>query len=337
MGFHLSIPVFIILAVFCVLSFFFSLSETALIAINKIKARHLVNKGVKKADIVLSLIMKLDKVISAILIGNNFVNIAFSSIITAIFVSVFKAPYAVILSTVFATIFILVFMEILPKTLAIKYSARSALLTAPYLETFIRIFSPVINLFSSLINAILRILGAEPEKRSPLISEEELKLMIEIGREEGVLSDDEKKMLHRIFQFGDTRVSEVMIPLGDTVSIDRAAGAETLLDVVVEEGRSRIPVYEGRKDNIVGIIYARDLLYIWRNKGLIIVEDLIHPVYCVGPDKRVNDLLLHFQSKRIQLAIVVDENKKALGLVTLEDLLEEIVGEIEEEVSPLPG
>ena len=328
----LSVPALIILIILTVCSFFFSASETSLIALSKIRARHLLNKGVRGSNSVFRLIAKLDKVIVAILIGNNFVNIAISSLVTVVFVKIFGANLGVILSTFCVTMFVLIICEIMPKTLAIRYSEKTALFTAPVLEVFIKTFGAVINFFTGASNLILKLFGAHPEKRSPLISEEELKLMIEIGKEEGVLSDEERKMLHRIFEFGDTRVNEVMVPKEKIVAIDSSSNAEKLLDILVEEGHARIPVYDGTVDNIIGIIYARDLLYLWRNKGLVVLADLIHPAYYVVSGKRVNELLREFQLKHIQMAIVVDEYKKALGVVTLEDLIEEIVGEIEQEI-----
>ncbi|OGX30700.1 MAG: hypothetical protein A3D27_01635 [Omnitrophica WOR_2 bacterium RIFCSPHIGHO2_02_FULL_46_37] len=329
----LSIPVFIILIILAIFSFFFSASETSLIALSKIRARHLLNKGARGAGSVFRLSAKLDRVVAAILIGNNFVNIAISSLVTVVFVKVFGASWGVVISTFCVTMFVLIACEIMPKTLAIRYSEKTALFTAPILEVFIKAFDSVINFFIGVSNFILKLFGAHPQKRSPLISEEELKLMIEIGKEEGVLSDEERKMLHKIFEFGDTRAGEVMVPKEKMVAIDRSSDAEKLLDILVEEGHARIPVYDGTIDNIIGIIYARDLLYLWRNKGLVVLADLIHPAYYVVSGKRVNELLREFQLKHIQMAIVVDEYKKTLGVVTLEDLIEEIVGEIEEKRS----
>lgn len=327
-----SIPVIIIFALCALLSFFFGASETSLIALSKIRVRHLVNKGKAGSTAVLRLITKLDKMVAAILIGNNFVNIAMSSLATVFFVGVFGPNWGVIIATFCATLFILVFCEITPKTLAIRYSERVALISAPFLEMFINAFNSFINFFTATSNLILKIFGVQAEKRSPLISEEELRLMIEVGKEEGVLSDEERTMLHRIFEFGDTRVGDVMVPKEKITAIDKTAEADTLLDILVEEGHARIPVYDGSIDNIIGIIYARDLLYIWRNKGLVVVADLIHPVHYVPPEKRVNELLREFQLRHIQIAVAVDAFKKTVGLVTLEDLLEEIVGEIEEKV-----
>ena len=154
--------------------------------------------------------------------------------------------------------------------------------------------------------------------------------MIELGKEEGVLGDEERRMLHRIFEFGDMVVSEIMVTKEKIIAIDIDAASEDLLNLLVEEGHARVPAYKGSVDNIEGIIYARDLLYIWQNKGLVIISDLLHPPYFVPKDKRVSDLLKDFQRMHIQMAIVTDEKKQTLGLVTLEDLVEEIIGEIDE-------
>ncbi|MEW6170686.1 MAG: hemolysin family protein [Candidatus Omnitrophota bacterium] len=329
-------PAFIILIlIFITLAFFsafFSASETAIIALSKIRLRHLVQKGVKHAKDVQKILTKLDKFIAAILIGNNFVNIAMTSISTAIFVYFFGSQWGVIFSTLGTTFFLLIFCEITPKIFAAQHSEKISLLFAPLMEKIINLFSPITHLFTNLTNFILKIFGGMPSKRSPLITEEELRLMIEVGKEEGVLSDEERKMLHRIFEFGDTKVSSVMVPRENIIAMDIDSDPEKLLDILVEEGHARIPVYKDSIDNIIGIIYARDLLYIWKNKGLIVLADLMHPAYYVLPEKRVNELLREFQHKKIQIAIVIDKNNKAQGVVTLEDLLEEIVGEIEEEV-----
>jgi CBS domain containing-hemolysin-like protein len=171
----------------------------------------------------------------------------------------------------------------------------------------------------------------EPTKRSPLVTEEELRLMIEVGKEEGVLSDEERKMLHRIFEFGDIKAGDCMIPRERMIAVNINATSEEVLNMFVEEGHARLPVYSGSLDTIVGVVYARDLLYILRDKGLFVLHDLIHKPYYVDTAVRVNELLRKFQTDKIQIAIVVDEGKKTLGLLTLEDLIEEIVGEIEEE------
>jgi putative hemolysin len=322
--------IIILLFILAAISFFFSSSETAVIGLSKIRLRHLVNKGVKRAKNIQALVTQLDKFIAAILIGNDFVNIAISAIITAVFVHFFGYHWGVIISTFLSSFFVLTLCEITPKILATKYTEKVALFTSPVMQRFIRIFHPVISIFTGISNLILRLIGVKPSKRHPLITEEELRLMIEVGRQEGVLTDEERKMLYRIFEFGDTKVGEVMIPADKMVSVDISIAPEQLLNVLAEQGHSRIPVYQGNIDNVVGIIYARDLLYILREGGLIVVGDLLHPPFFVSPKKKVNELLRNFQVNKLQIAIVRDKDK-TLGLVTLEDLLEEIVGEIEEE------
>jgi putative hemolysin len=322
--------ILLLLLFFALVSFVFSASETAVIGLSKIRLRNMIAKGVKRAQNVQRLVTKLDKFIAAILIGNDFVNIAISAIVTAIFVHICGYRLGVVLSTFVSTFFVLILCEITPKILATKHTERVALLTAPMMEAFIRIFNPVIHIFTGLSHGILKIMGMDASKRSPLITEEELRLLIEIGKEEGVLSDEERKMFHRIFEFGDTRVSEVMVPKANISAVDMNASSETLLNIFVEGGHARLPVYRDTPDSIIGVIYARDLLYILRDRGLFVLHDLIQEIYYAPAKMRVNELLREFQLRKIQIAVVVDENKQTLGLVTLEDLIEEIVGEIEE-------
>lgn len=327
----LSLPLILIfLFVLALLSFFFSASETAIIALSKIRLRHMIAKGIKRAQSIQRLITKLDKFIAAILIGNNFVNIAMSAIVTAIFVKIFGYNWGIIISTFVSSMFILIVCDITPKILAIKHTEKIALFIAPLMEAFIKILRPVIVFFIGISNFILKMLRIEPPKRSPLITEEELRTMIEIGKEEGVLTDEERKLFHRIFEFGDIKVKDVMIPNENVVAIDLKSPAEKLIEMFVEEGHARIPVFEGARDNITGIIYARNLLYILNNKQLFVLEDLVQKPYYVDMEMRVNELLREFQQSKIQIAIVLDKKKKTVGLVTLEDLIEEIVGEIEE-------
>jgi putative hemolysin len=326
-----SLPVILFFLFFLALfSFLFSASETSIIALSKIRLRHMINQGIKRAQSIQRLVTKLDKFIAVILLGNNFVNIAISAIVTAVFVYYLGQKWGIIAATFLTTVFVLIFCEITPKMLATKHTEKIALLTAPIMEFITTIFDPIAHFFTSISNFLLKILGFAPTKRSPLITEEELRLMIEIGKEEGVLSDEERKMLHKIFEFGDTKVGDVMVPKEKIVAVNLDSNSEELLNIFVEEGHARLPVYKDSMDNIIGIIYARDLLYILRDKGLFVLGDLVHAPYYVAYNLRVNELLKKFQSDKIQIAVVADEHKKTLGLVTLEDLVEEIVGEIEE-------
>jgi putative hemolysin len=325
---------FLLLLFFTVVSFFFSLSETSIIGISKIKLRHLVAQKARHSENVQYLITHSDKFVVGILIGNNFSNISFSVVISAVCVHFFGPRNGVILATIASTAFILIFCEILPKMMALKNTDRMALAVAPFMEWYTRIVNPVTRIFTKVNDMILDILGIQRTKRSSLITEEELRVMIEVGREEGVLSEEERKMFHRIFEFGDIKVSDVMIPKDKIVAVSIQATPEGVLDRLAEEGHSRLPVYKDTIDTIIGVIYAQDLLYILRDKGLFLIQDIIHSACFIPAATRVSELLRKFQVDKIQIAVIVDENNTTLGLVTLEDLLEEIVGEIEEQHSP---
>jgi len=322
--------IFFVLLILVILSFFFSASETAMIGLSKIRLRHMLQQGVRHAQNVQRLVVKLDKVIAAILIGNNLVNIAVSSIVTGIFVQIYGYRWGVAVSTFVTTLVLLIFCEVTPKILSAKHAEKVSLFTAPMMEVVLVILKPFIAFFIGISNFILKIFRVGVKSRSPLITVEELKTMIEMGQEEGVLSEDERKMFYRIFEFGNTKLADVMVPKEKIVAVDINTNSDDLLSIFVEEGHARLPVYKGNRDNVIGIIYAHDLLYILREKGLFLLQDLIHGACFVSGSMRVTDMLRKFQTEKIQIAIVVDKNKLALGLVTLEDLLEEIVGEIEE-------
>ncbi|MBI4335026.1 MAG: HlyC/CorC family transporter [Candidatus Omnitrophica bacterium] len=330
--FHIFFWPLVIMGIFFMISFFLSLSETALVALNRIKLRHLVNKGARNAKKVQRIVSHIDRMITTILVGNNIVNIGISAIGTAIFIYFFGQKWGMVISTAVVSFFILVFAEITPKLFASRHPEKVSLLVAGPISFLIAILRPVADVFMAMGSFFIKMFGGRPKARAPLITEEEIRVMIEVGREEGAVSDEERRMLHRIFEFGDTLVGEVMVPKEKIALIKINSTPEQLLDVLVEEGHSRIPVYKESVDEIAGIIYAKDLLHIWHNKGLVIIPDLVQPAYYVKKDKKVNEILKDFQRMKVQIAIVVDENNKTLGMVTLEDLVEEIVGEIEEEI-----
>ena len=323
----------LVLFILLVLSFFFSASETSIIGLSKIRLRHMLQKGVKHAQSIQRLVTKLDKVIAAILIGNNIVNIAISSIAAGIFVQIYGYRWGILVSTFATTMVLLIFCEVTPKILASKRTEKVALFVAPLMELLLVILKPLIIFFIGISNFILKLFGVGPAKRMPLVTAEELKTMIELGKEEGVLSEDERKMLHRIFEFGDTKLSDVMVTRDKIIGVNINTNSEELLNIFVEEGHARLPVYKDSLDSIVGIVYAKDLLYILREKGLFLLQDLLHDACFVPGSMRVNELLKRFQEEKIQIAIITDKEHKTLGLVTLENLLEEIVGEIEEKHS----
>ncbi len=330
-----------ILVMFCTLivlvmfSAFFALSEVAFISLNKLRLRYLLKHKRKNADIVQRIVAKMDKLIATILVGNNFVNVAISAIGTAIFIYFFGNNFAVVMvATLLITLLILIFCEITPKIFAVKHAENVSLKIAWFMDWMIKILQPMVKVFLQISKFILKIVGEEPAGRTPLVTEEEIRLMIELGKEEGVLTDGERRMLHRIFEFGDIHVYEVMVPLAEIVAVNVNVSLDELLDLVIDGGHSRIPVYEEDLNNIQGIIYARELLSVLRNKKEVIgLRDLLHPPYFINGQKRVSELLREFQKIHVYMAIVTDDNKNTLGVVTLEDLLEEIVGEIDGDVS----
>lgn len=326
-----TIPLFLLIVFIIILLFisaFLSGSETAFLFLNRIRLRHLVKKKVKRASLVQELISNSDQLISTILISNNFVNVAMSSLAAATFYYFLGPKVGIVISTIVMTILILIFSEITPKIFAAQYSEKYSFRVAPTMAVIIRILNPISRIFTRFSNFIIMSFGGSPKKKLPLITEEEIRTIIEIGKEEGAVEDEERRMLHRIFEFTDTEISQVMIPREDIVALDVNLDIKQVLNLLIEEGYARVPIYEDNFDNIIGMMYARDLLKVWQSDEEVVLRDLIRPVYFVPPDKKAVDLLKDFQRKRIQITLVIDKNNKVMGLVSLEDLLEEIVGEI---------
>lgn len=324
----------LVLLVFSALS---AMSEAAFLAVNKVRLRHLMQRGSAKALLVYRLLTRLDRLIATILVTNNLVNVAISVLGTMLCVVLFGLDQGPVIAVAAITVLILLFAEITPKLFAAAHADRTALLLAWPLERFIWLMQPLTWFFTRASRLIMRLLGERRMARSPLITEEELKVMIEMGREAGVVAEHELRMLHRIFEFDDTIVRDVMIPREHIAAVEITQPPEAILDTLIEEGHSRLPVYRGSLDRVEGIIYARDLLAVWRHGGLFAVPDLLHPAYYVPPTTRVAELLSDFQRMKIQIAIVQDPQRTTLGLVTIDDLIEEIVGEIREEIPPTRG
>ncbi len=319
----------LLIVLLLVASAFFALSETALVGLSKLRLRHLVARGAKHAQALQKLLGRMDEVITSIVLANNFVNTAISSLGAALCIAWLGPRWGVPAATLIMGTTIIVLGEITPKVFAVRHAERVALRITPLMGLLVRLFSPVTRWFTVLSNRLLKLFGVKPQARSPLITEEELKLMIELGRREGVLGEHERMLLHRIFEYGDLKVIDVMVPRSEMVVISERATHDEVLQILTEEGHSRIPVCGDSPDTITGILYAQELLHLWRDKELILLHDLLHPAYKVSPERRVHELMQEFQKRRIQIAIVVDSEDRALGLVTLEDLIEEIVGEIE--------
>ncbi|MBI4004494.1 MAG: HlyC/CorC family transporter [Candidatus Omnitrophica bacterium] len=325
-----TVPVFVLLAVLLLVSASISATEAAMLSINKVRLRHLMEQGHRSARLTYQAVAQVDRVIATLLVANNLVNVAISAIGSWIFVTLFGPEEGLVAATVVITVILLVVAEVTPKLLSAAHPEMVAFAVVRPLRVLIVLLYPLAALFGWAGRLLLRLLGIPATTRSPLVTEEELKVMIQMGREEGILGDRELRMLQRIFEFSDSVVREAMVSRGQIAGIDLNTKPDEVLDVLIEQGHSRIPVYRGSPDHIVGVIYARDVLAMVRHGGLFVLSDLIRPVVFVPETKRVAELLSEFQRDKIQIAIVQDAKGVTVGLVTIEDLLEEIVGEIHE-------
>lgn len=322
---------FFALLVLILLSALFSGSETAYTAISRARLRQLKEEGVKKAERLEKLTSHPPRLLSAILLGNNLVNILAASAATNIAVQTY-GDIGVGIATGLLTFIILIFGEITPKTFAVRNPERFALATFWLFYPLYLVFYPLSRIFVVIANVTIRLFGQQGIKEGPFLTAEELKTLVVLGEEEGVIEEEEKRMIHSILEFGDTTVKEVMVPRTEMTCLDSEQTLAEALDVAREKGFSRIPVYEGNIDNIVGILYVKDMLnFITMGKLDLKVKDLMREPYFVPETKRVDDLLREFQKNKIHMAIVIDEYGGTSGLVTLEDILEEIVGEIFDE------
>lgn len=322
-----------ILIILFVFSAFFSGVESALIALNRIRLRHMVEQNKRGARRVYNLVSKMDKLIATILVGNNLVNTAIAAIATSIFTGILGPGKGLLVATFVITAVLVIFAELTPKIYATNHPEGVAFFGRHFVSFLIWVLDPLTRVLTAIANGVIRLLGGNPHRRSPLVTEEEMRTMIQIGREQGLYGDNERKMLERIFHFDEIEVCDVMTPLSRVTAVEMNMDEAELERVFLEEGHNRIPVYQGVKSNIVGIVYVRDLLYLFKNSELIRLEDLVSAPFFVEPDKKVNELLREFQRRKVQIAIVRDKRTgKVAGLVTLEDLIEEIVGDIEEEI-----
>jgi gliding motility-associated protein GldE len=318
----------VVLGVLLVLSGFFSGSETALLSLNKLRLRKLVDEGHKNATVLEALLKHPNKMLAAILVGNNLVNVAIAAIMTSLAIDLFGST-GVGVATGVATLLILVFGEIFPKSFATKNAERLSLWVARPIQITVILFSPIVKVFSVFTDIILKMTGGE--KRYPFVSEEELKLLMDLGAEEGVIEEEEKEMIRGVFEFSDTMVREIMTQRTDMNRVDVNKSFSEVIDFVIETGHSRIPVYDKTIDNIIGILYAKDLLMAKSDKKKFDLKKSVRPAYFVPETKNLDDLFREMRTKKVQIAIVLDEYGGTAGLVTLEDLLEEIVGEISDE------
>ena len=311
------------------LSAFFSSAETSMTAANRIRIRSLAEQGNKRAITLEKVISNSGKMLSTILIGNNIVNIAASSLATTFTIKVFGSIYIGVATGVM-TLLVLLFGEITPKTIATLKADELALAYARPIYALMTVLTPVIYIVGKLANGILFFLRIDPNAKKNTITEHELRSMVNVGQENGVIEREEKQMIYNVFDFGDSAAKDVMIPRIDMTFIDVDSSYQELMDIFKEDMHTRFPVYEDNTDNVIGIINIKDLLLYPENQEFSIRKILREP-YFTYEYKRTTDLMIDMRKASVNLAIVLDEYGSTAGLVTLEDLLEEIVGEIRDE------
>jgi putative hemolysin len=325
-------PAIVALAVLLGASAFFSGSEAALISLSRLHASAMAEKGVKGADVVVRLLADRNRFLTTILVGNTVVLLAADSLATLLFLQA-GVPNAALWSTVVMAVLLLTFGEIVPKTVAVANNERWAVRLAPIVDRLAWLMTPINGAFLLVTNAIVRLFGVSPIARGPFVTEDDIRSIVDVGVEQNVLEAGEREMIHSIIQFGDTIVREVMTPRPDMVAVEVSASARRALDLVIAEGYSKLPVYEETIDNVIGVVHDRELLIALANGTLAQtpIRALMRPITLVPETKPVADMLREMQRGKFSLAIVVDEYGGTAGLVTIEDLLEEIVGEIRDE------
>ena len=317
------------LVVLLALSAFFSSTETALTTVNKIRVRTLAESGVERAVTLSKVIEQQGKMLSAILIGNNIVNLSASSLMTTLTIKLFGNK-AVGVATGVLTLLILVFGEITPKTLSTISAESMALRSAGIIYALMYVLTPVIAVVNKLSLGVLMFLKVDPNKKQDMITEDELRTIVEVSHEEGVIETKEKKMINNVFDFGDSLAKDIMVPRIDMVFVNVDATYDELIDIFRNEQYTRIPVYEETTDNVIGIVNVKDLLLIEDHDNFHIRDCLRQPMYTYEYKKN-SELMIEMQKSFSNLVIVLDEYGATAGLVTLEDMLEEIVGEIRDE------
>lgn len=320
----------VLLLILLVMSAFFSMSETALMSLSKIRIRHMVDEGVKGARLVAKLTEDPNKLLGAILIGNNIVNIGASALATSLALKAFGES-GVGIVTIVMTILVLIFGEITPKSIAKQKSEQVALRVSKLINVVVKVFRPLIFVFTAISSVFIRLLGCDPKASESFITQEELKTMVGVSEEEGVLEGVEKEMIFNVFDFVDAQVKDVMVQRVDVVAVDINANYEEILDVIKKEQFSRIPVYDQTIDDIVGVLYVKDLIIAGESKENFKVIDYIRDPYYTFEFKKIKELFSEMKKTRNHLAVVLDEYGGNVGIVTIEDLIEEVFGDIEDE------
>ena len=324
-----SITQLVFLVILLLLSAFFSSAETAFTTASRIRIRTLAEGGSNKAKRVLAITDDMHKMLSAILIGNNIVNLSASSIATTLAIKLFGSVGAGV-ATGILTILILIFGEISPKTVATVHADSIALAYSSLIYRLMQLLTPVIFIVNQLSMGFLKLMRFDPGSGRTAMTEEEFKTIVDVGHETGVLENSEHEMINNVFDFGDSQAKEIMIPRIDMTFAIFDNYFDELIDIFREDKFTRLPVYEENTDNVIGIINMKDLL-LYEDKQHFQIKDLLREPFFTYEQKNTSELFLEMQKNSINIAIVLDEYGVTAGMITLEDLLEEIVGEIRDE------
>lgn len=310
---------------------FFSASETSLMSLSKIRIRYMEDEGVKGAKLVGSLIEKSSDLLSSILVGNNVVNIAATSVSTSLFINIF-GDGGVAIATAVMTVLVLVFGEITPKTIAANSPEKVAVVVSKPISIIMKITKPIVWVFNLLTGIIFKIMGIDNDGVKPFITEEELKAMVNVSHEEGVLEMEEREIINNVFQFGDMQAKEAMIQRLDMVAIDIEDSYDEIIELFKSEKLSRLPVYQESIDDIVGILNIKDIIFLSDEEiENFDIKDYVREAFFTYEFKKITQLLEEMKKEKTQMAIVVDEYGGTAGLLTIEDLVEVIVGDIDDE------
>jgi len=310
---------------------FFQALKTALMAISRLRLRHLAETKPRRVGMVERILKKPEKLIGTILLGNNLVNVAMSAIATAIAISVW-GERGIVYVTVALTIFILIFAEITPKVYAKYFNERISFIAAPILNVIMSIFNPVVVAVTYISNKVLLLIGVDVSKiKRPLMTEEEIQTCIKMGWDEGAITAEERKMLSRVFTLNDKTIGQVMISKEKMTALDINASITELSKIIIKTGFSRFPVKKGHNLEIVGFVHGKDILRFMDEKMRVSLKKLMRPPYFVPADKKIDAQLRSFQARKLHQAVVLDKEGKVAGLITLEDILEELVGSIKDE------
>lgn len=317
-----------VLVVLLLMSAFFSASETALTSLSKIRLKNMVEDKVKNADLIEKLVNNPNKLLSAILVGNNLVNIAATSILTSLTLA-YAPKNGVAIATAITTVAILIFGEITPKTFAAQNSEKVSLAVAKLINVVIFILTPVIAILNVLTGFIIKILGVKKDSNLTTITEAELKTMVNVSHEEGVIEIDERRMINNVFEFDNSKAKDVMTPRTDMVAVEDNLDYKDIVALFKEERFSRLPVYHESIDNIVGVLHLKDIVFI--DEKDFSVEKYMREPFFTYESKIVSELFSEMRTKKIPVAIILDEYGGTSGIVTMEDMVEEIMGEISDE------